>query len=652
MAKNREGSINLFGAVQAKTENGIVAHADGIAVEYDENGNPTKTLAQAIEDGSIGGGGSAQTPKLSLLWDELFDLSSTKEKFNNIDFTEELYNQAKSANKLEVEISNSTNDIKINLILQTTQIEEQDEMIRLGLTTDKYFIEVGLQLLDNETSGHILFQFRETLGVIDVEKLPSPIIDTSTAVPSSGYVGKVYFNTKLSIDEVNEILGSLEYVEGVLSLPAVAIATTVDMSQGIVIMGIIEESGSAFIITTGDGQNIYEYDSGDTNEKGWVLSEYELNIDNMLSLLAPQVGMTIQNDKLKNLISATPFEAPNPDIELDKLYRTPVKGGGEWEGTVVPNSGTVEKIYLNTSLSDEEVANILSKLTYDDEGVYYSVATTDNFIMAVIHMNGTNGYALGNMNTGEMYWANQEVIEIMQAPLSAGWQNFTNPIEINGIFDTTSTAGEQNDKLHSLVSTTPFVQTGEVTGYKYHQLVNGEWKELGSGGEVELPKDLPVVIEKTGALFTDVSFTNDDWELILNNKIVIINVKNMVENIVLTDSLYTKQIFNAIDLTVYFIGYHADGTAYRYAVTKDTTDGSIKINKVFEEVNYIAFRESPDYIGLQVYGGNPNNNSLQTIWKATTITSDSNSLATSKAVYDFVTNYMKTNYGNGNEEKF
>jgi hypothetical protein len=44
----------------------------------------------------------------------------------------------------------------------------------------------------------------------------------------------------------------------------------------------------------------------------------------------------------------------------------------------VPNTGHVEKVYLNTALSVDEVAKFLKELTYSDSGNYYNVLVDIN----------------------------------------------------------------------------------------------------------------------------------------------------------------------------------------------------------------------------------------------------------------------------------
>lgn len=543
MANNKTGFIDLFGPVRAKTENGIVVYPESVAVEVDENGNPIKNLAEAIADGSLGGGNS--------------------------------------------------------------------------------------------------------LEVIDVEELPSPTIDTSTAVPSSGQVGKLYFNTKLSVEKVNEILEGLEYVSGILSNPCVAIATNADMSQGVVLLRNSSDMGIVYVIATGDGQNIYEYVPWNTEIAGWVLSEYELNINNMLSVLAPQVGMTIQNDKLKQLISITPFEAPNTDIQLDKLYRTPIKGGGEWVGTVVPNTGTVDKIYFNTSLAKTEVKNLLtSSITWINATNLGQSGF--EFYPILAYMNGSYPYVLamkkytavvdeykvGDINIALINFANMTTVKNIWVDRGGGWETFENPYSIG--FEALSELsgipiGTQNELIKSMFSTTTFTKVNEqVVGYKYNQFVNGEWKKLDDGKPVivEIGADNPITVNlNQGITFVDNLETYlqryleaNVWKQLYNNQIVYIKLyaRTMLGTIAVDVSLLLKRT-NRLDI--------AELQSNSVYFELPATGGILSTLQISRVKEYSGYRYQA------VYSDNIGNTSDNII-------ENSDVLVTGGAVYEFVTKYV------------
>lgn len=138
-----------------------------------------------------------------------------------------------------------------------------------------------------------------------------------------------------------------------------------------------------------------------------------------------------------------------------------------WKGTAVPNTGIIEKVYFNTNLSNEEVISLLSQLTYiEGINMTYLLTKVDNtFNLVVLHTEG--GYALGGVddtNSEIYYWADETLAPMMG--ISAGWQPFDNPIEVNGEVASVSEnieIGSQNDLISSLFSITPFTQDEPIT---------------------------------------------------------------------------------------------------------------------------------------------------------------------------------------------
>lgn len=560
MAKNREGSINLFGAVQAKTEDGIVAHADGIAVEYDENGNPTKTLEQAIADGSLGSGNS--------------------------------------------------------------------------------------------------------LEVIDVEELPSATIDTSTAVPSSGYIEKVYFNTKLSVEELYNIFETLTYgeVPDTNYYPTAPVIANSDMSSALVAMKVTSGLEYDYLLNTminGENTRILNL----SREKAeWFMSETLIRYESVAEFLAPQIGLEVQNDKLKQLISITPFEAPNPDIELDKLYRTPITEGGEWSGTAVPSSGQVGKLYFNTKLSVEEVNAILSELEYV-EGVLsapaVAVATTTDMsqgivIMGIIEESGSAFI----ITTGD----GQNIYEYDSGDTNEkGWKMSEYDLNIDNMLEAVaSQVGMtiQNDKLSKLISTTPFVQSGgEVVGYKYYQFVNGEWKELGSD---ELPKDLPVIVESstTSPTYEDLVITSEMfkqlWES--NNailKVAILTESNANGNITQFNTFIktSTQMQSGIRVIVLLSNFSTNYTVLNIFDYSGIYGAEAKTPAIVNDVN-LEFKVSEGILNLSATINTASGYEKGGVLVDTETATDSNNLITSKAVRNYIAEYMTANYDNGDTEEF
>ena len=159
----------------------------------------------------------------------------------------------------------------------------------------------------------------------------------------------------------------------------------------------------------------------------------------------------------------------------------------KWQGTVVPNSGYVEKVYFNNKLSADEVYNILSQLTYietpfltypvypilfanDGNPVmfvakyigsvsnltYYDIflstdITNPETAVTILNMDSSNDILIVEFNNTE-YTINKEVIN-----------------DYSGL-----PIGIQNDLISSLVSSTPFTQSQQTIADKLQKSVNGK----------------------------------------------------------------------------------------------------------------------------------------------------------------------------------
>ena len=128
------------------------------------------------------------------------------------------------------------------------------------------------------------------------------------------------------------------------------------------------------------------------------------------------------------------------------------------QGTTVPNSGYVEKVYFNTSLSIEEVVSLLSQLTLNEEGIreHFLMGKTDvNLNIWCMTQEGMWGIS---DEKGSFYFVSADI-----GLGFAGWNpNITYPLainsevisEINGV-----SIGTQNHLLSNLFSITPFTQS-------------------------------------------------------------------------------------------------------------------------------------------------------------------------------------------------
>lgn len=385
---------------------------------------------------------------------------------------------------------------------------------------------------------------------VTVNKLPEIIVQlpgTPTPTGESVYIENLYFNTSLSVEEVTNILlnyceennlydqygnANVWYVNGRTNKTQIEIK--INSNDG---MYIKDNAYPSFTYYWCDKQfansNMGSYN---ITKVGWQDFENPLVVNENVDVLYEPI----------ELFSITPLgEGLNPEIKLDKLYRVPIEGP-----TAVPNTGFVGKVYVNTSLSDEEVEAIIDKycpinedqadMFYnlcqrdDDEiccGVYLGaehryddndndiVIGTGKYIVAYYEHCDDNGDWITDFSS--VLWCNN--IHADAEGLTPGWQEFTNPIEINTEVQDKYNYSIYNDQLTSLFSTTPYDSSGP-TGYKYKQFVHGEWKELSYNGlEVkelkEKPLD-PVVVPNEGLLqqvYVNTSLSYDEMLTIVES---------------------------------------------------------------------------------------------------------------------------------------
>lgn len=316
--------------------------------------------------------------------------------------------------------------------------------------------------------------------IYTIEKIGATIKSGGgTPVPNSGYVENIYFNTSLSVEEVISILDTLNFVPFNETENIWACFADSTMANGISITQEINTDGTSYYIKiTQNGSVSYAWSSVSFayNELiinlGWqegFNGVVEFNMENQLSVVAPLLNFTPENDKASNLFSTTPFGQAE-EIELSGEYDgstievTDLSGG--WQGTVVPNSGYVENVYFNTELSVEEVVSLLEKLNYNAD--LMSSSGIDTY--GLIGNPNVNVLMVATLNGNYAIMANSNVLfssAIVEGMTTfVGWnENFNGVFEYNGeALPTINNAmGEENDKLTNLFSTTPFTRTEENT---------------------------------------------------------------------------------------------------------------------------------------------------------------------------------------------
>lgn len=308
----------------------------------------------------------------------------------------------------------------------------------------------------------------------------------------------LYFNTNLSVEEVVAIIESANLTfeaNGVNDGTYTVANETMENYNGY--YNIQLKDGCYAISAAGAGIIFHNIPSitSQIGFYGWDPAD-----GGMVSI---REGCTLadigsENDKLSSLISTTPFVKAKPttvqeafeDIAdairekngeegtmksydmPDKIRALPngatvtVPGSEGWKGTPVPNSGYVEKIYVNTALSPEEVMHIINdaQLSYiEGFGLNYFVALTDTD-----PNNNNRQQIMMIVYEGVIAFGDQKTTLFDSDDLLGGGIIGWNP-DFNGVVEINTnviagedgyTVGAENDKLSSLFSITPFVAGG------------------------------------------------------------------------------------------------------------------------------------------------------------------------------------------------
>ena len=151
---------------------------------------------------------------------------------------------------------------------------------------------------------------RENSGIIDVNELPDKWI--GTPLPKN-HAGKVYFNTNLSVDEVNELLDKHILTNGTYYI---------HYGEGPIIDGK-RDTEFIYIAKNNSGYSIYKKcldANSNIFNKGWIENQLTL----YLGTIYPNTKCSYQNKEalsnlLSSLVSITPFKKVDPNV----IYRLP-----------------------------------------------------------------------------------------------------------------------------------------------------------------------------------------------------------------------------------------------------------------------------------------------------------------------------------------
>lgn len=279
---------------------------------------------------------------------------------------------------------------------------------------------------------------------------------TKTAVPNSGYVDKVYFNTKLSAEEVDSYLSKLTYVDfdGML----VNVLFTNATGTNILLVFNDGVKYEIFHATSIDGSG---YTQIYYTDKGWLLDKFEINDTGASELMGLSIGS--QNDLIKDLVYVQSEKYATVEKVESYLYTSE-------EPNAVPNTGTIEKLYFNTNLSEEEVTNYINDANLNfikigDRTVYLFAIDTEALNGIGIFKLGENKYAINQANFTTLSTENIlfHTSELTNSQNVQGWESELK--NNNGLYKATFNTvssyqnmpiGQQNDLLVNLISLTPF----------------------------------------------------------------------------------------------------------------------------------------------------------------------------------------------------
>ena len=144
---------------------------------------------------------------------------------------------------------------------------------------------------------------------------------TGTAVPNSGYVENVYINTNLSVEEVVQILKSVDFIDSYGNLGYIILLN----GNGDSTIHIVKVSETNFainvILNGGETSFIAFSNEGIEGVTGWGEFENPIVFNQIVISELEGVSFGTQNDKLSSLISITPFEqSSSNELSIGNLF--------------------------------------------------------------------------------------------------------------------------------------------------------------------------------------------------------------------------------------------------------------------------------------------------------------------------------------------
>lgn len=277
-----------------------------------------------------------------------------------------------------------------------------------------------------------------------------------TVVPNEGTISGVYFNTNLSVSEVEKMFERAKFVF-MYGDTSVSIAPLL-FTDGVTIC-LQKEIGNKLSIIDQNGGELYWANEEYINEHtgynvGWQDFTQPIEITSALISEITAYDLLIivgeTNNKLVNLFSTTPITYNAKDYSMYKVYNN----------TTLANSGTIEGIYFNTDIIGEDFYNLLNNLSWIPAS---SLGLSGfSFYPVLAYMNGSYPYVLafkkfdeGGIDLALINFETMATIQDFYVSKTNNWGTFTNPYPINAtVLNSLSgiPIGAQNEVIKLLIS--------------------------------------------------------------------------------------------------------------------------------------------------------------------------------------------------------
>ena len=298
--------------------------------------------------------------------------------------------------------------------------------------------------------------------------------------------------------------------------------------------------------------------------------------------------------------------------------------GENWaDGTAVPSDGFIEKVYVNTALSNEQVTEILSRLTYYPMNSYHGfdgdvLFINNNYVGLFVERQYTGAIRLyghcqsTNDDIYGLLWSNEDGWEqtfvnghnstlivndtVSTSNVAEPLNNWTNYYEYTG------TVGTQNALLTQLFSTTPFVK--EQKTIQLDGNYDGSTVTVTENGALDIKS---LLAEKKLPLTVDVEVAGSGGDII---EVDTLPTENIAENAVYKANYAGVEVYHRYGeytssyQTLSKLLESAGITAHITYYVVDELPASPKLSDLatFAEVHIYIYNNIPQLYGNAGYG--------------------------------------------------